>query len=339
MKVTITGAAGRIAYSLIPLILHGHVFGPNTPIDLVLLDIPDAYSKLQGIQLETEDSSFDLLNSLQITTNAADAFDGCEVAILLGGFPRLPGMERRDLLVKNAENIKAQADALNRTANRDVKVVVVANPANTNCLVAINAAPNIPPENFTCLTRLDEERLRGMCAKRISEATQSVVKGKDIHKVFIFGNHSNTQVPYFGEATYTSSNNQELSVASHFSTEDMSDMVHRVQNRGAEIIKCLQLSSALSAAEATAKHIRDWLGVSSSNCSLSTNFSMGVFLQESAYGLSPGIVYSLPCERSNEDSCGYRIRKDLIISESVLSLMRTSENELLGERTEVADYL
>jgi malate/lactate dehydrogenase len=280
-----------------------------------------------------------LLNSLRITTDAADAFVGCEVAILLGGFPRLPGMERRDLLIKNVENIKAQADALNRTANRDVKVVVVANPANTNCLVAINAAPNIPPANFTCLTRLDEERLRGMCAKRISEATQSLIKGKDIHNVFTFGNHSNTQVLYIGEATYISNSDQKLSVAPYFSTEEMSDLIHRVQNRGAEIIKCLQLSSALSAVEVVAKHIRDWLGVSSGRFPLSENFSMGVLLQESAYGLYPGIVYSLPCERSSEHSCGYRIRKDLIIAESVLSLMRISENELLEERSDVAEYL
>lgn len=338
MKVTITGAAGRIAYSLIPLILHGHVFGPNTPIDLVLLDIPEAYNKLKGIELETDDSSFDNLRSLKITTDAEDAFVGCEVAILLGGFPRLPGMERRDLLKKNADNIKSQALALNRTANPNVKVVVVANPANTNCLVAIKTATNIPPENFTCLTRLDEERLRGLCAKKMAEVLQQTVKGVDIDNVFIFGNHSNTQVAYINEGTLQQNPGEPVRVADHFSDEEYQAMLKRVQNRGAEIIKFLQVSSAMSAAEATAKHLRDWLGAADESRRMSA-FSMGILLQESVYGLAPGIVYSLPCVRSDSAPCGYTIRSDLVLPETTLALMRTSETELLEERSEVAEYL
>jgi len=154
MKIVITGAAGRIAYSLIPLILGGGIFGEYVSIVLVLLDIPEAAEKLQGIGLEIGDSNYPLLSSLLLSTNAEEAFQGAEVAILLGGFPRLPGMERRDLLRKNAECIKAQAIALNRSARSEVKVVVIANPANTNCLVAVKSAPDIRQENFTFLTLL-----------------------------------------------------------------------------------------------------------------------------------------------------------------------------------------
>ncbi len=340
MKVTITGAAGRIAYSLIPLLLHGRVFGHDTLIDLVLLDIPDAFQKLKGIELELEDSSFSLLRSLKITTDAEDAFVGCEVAILLGGFPRLPGMERRDLLKKNAENIKAQADAMNRTANRNVKVVVVANPANTNCLVAIKTATNIPPENFTCLTRLDEERLRGMCAKKIAEATHAMVRGDEVENVFIFGNHSNTQVAYIGDGAYKATSAADATPLSTFISEETfsSQILPRVQNRGAEIIKCLQVSSALSAAEATAKHVRDWVGIGHPQ-NPHQSFSMGVYLQENIYGLTSGLVYSVPCLRAADTACGYNVRGNLNIPESTLALMRRSEAELLEERNEVVEFL
>lgn len=335
MKVVITGAAGRIAYSLIPIILHGHVFGPETTIDLVLLDIPDAAEKLRGIALEIDDCSYTLLNSLTVSTDGETAFEGAQVAVLLGGFPRLPGMERSDLLKKNAESIRSQAAALNRSADKNVKVVVVANPANTNCLVAIKAAPSIPASNFTCLTRLDEERLRGFCSKKLSSALGRTLAGGEIDNLFIFGNHSNTQVPYIGHGVHIDKNGREVRVADYFSEQEFGDTLKRVQNRGAEIIKALQVSSAMSAAEATAKHLRDWLGPQISRSA----FSMGVLVTDNAYGITNDIVYSLPCVRSAESSGGYTVLPSLELAENVVSLMKASELELLEERREVEGYL
>jgi malate/lactate dehydrogenase len=172
----------------------------------------------------------------------------------------------------------------------------------------------------------------------MAEVLQQTVKGVDIDNVFIFGNHSNTQVAYINEGTLQQNPGEPVRVADHFSDEEYQAMLKRVQNRGAEIIKFLQVSSAMSAAEATAKHLRDWLGAADESRRMSA-FSMGILLQESVYGLAPGIVYSLPCVRSDSAPCGYTIRSDLVLPETTLALMRTSETELLEERSEVAEYL
>jgi malate dehydrogenase len=345
VKVTITGAAGRIAYSLIPLLLHGHIFGPTTFIDLVLLDIPDALQKLQGIALEIDDSNYSLLNSVMITVDAEEAFVNTEVAILLGGYPRLPGMERRDLIRKNAECIQQQARALNTQASRNCKIVIVANPANTNCLVAIKNAPNIPSENFTCLTRLDEERLRGLLLKKLQEISNSsgssTHHGADIHNVYILGNHSNTQVAYIDAAIVSTDTEKVYNLSSYVSSEEYEELLHRVQHRGAEILKYLQVSSALSAAEATAKHLKDWLTLPSTHnrATNTTAFSMGILIQQQEYGLANDIVYSLPCMHAPLHACKYQIIPNLEFSTLTQELMRASEKELLEERSQIEDYL
>lgn len=338
MKIVITGAAGRIAYSLIPLILRGGVFGECVSIDLVLLDIPEVEDKLRGVGLEIGDSNYPLLNSLLLSTNADEAFQGAEVAILLGGFPRLPGMERRDLLRKNAECIKAQAVALNRSADREVRVVVIANPANTNCLVAIKSAPDLRSSNFTCLTRLDEERLRNFCMKQVTEKELSLTTsvGAEVKDVYIFGNHSNTQVAYIGAGKVHTTDNQIWDIAPYFTEEEFNTLLKRVQGRGAEIIKHLQMSSAMSAAEATVKHLRDWLGPEIPT----SGFSMGILTRGGChYGVEPELVYSLPCVRSPDATSGYAVRLDLTLPPHIQELLQISIEELMQEKRDVEDYL
>jgi malate dehydrogenase len=199
LTVVITGAAGRIAYSLIPLVLNGSVFGSSTRISLRLLDVEMATSMLHGVELEIKDSCYALLDDLVATTDPQAAFVGADIAVLLGGFPRAPGMERRDLTAKNAAGMRDQATALDTYASKDCKVLVVANPANTNCLVCIKTCKTIPAENFTCLTRLDQERLRGLSTERVNsylEGTGWTTKicPAEVRDVAIFGNHSSTQV-------------------------------------------------------------------------------------------------------------------------------------------------
>lgn len=335
VKVTITGAAGRISYSLIPLILNGMLFGKDTTIDLRLLDIPMASDRLHGVRLEIEDSNYDLLYELVTTTDPTEAFKDTEVAILLGGFPRLAGMERKDLLIKNAENIRSQAQALNQWANPNVKVIVVANPANTNCLVAIKTATNIPASNFTCLTRLDEERLRGLVAQKASKSLSTRVSGADIQNVYILGNHSTTQVAHIHDAVIIN-DRHHTKVVDFFSEFEYDELLRKVQNRGAEIIKYTQVSSASSAAEAIVKHLKDWLAEMPSS---SGPFSMGVLSNGNSYGIPDDLVFSFPCVRAFDDPAGYHLLKGVAFSSKTRALIDKTIQELIEEREQVRDFL
>lgn len=332
INVTVTGGAGRISYSLIPLILTGQIFG-DRPISLRLLDIPQCIEKLRGVQLEIDDSNYPLLRELICTADQELAFKGADVAILIGGIPRLAGMERKDLLLKNAENIRSQAVALNLHASKNVKVLVVANPANTNCLVAIKAATNIPPENFTCLTRLDEERLRGFILQKARQVTGRHILNKFLENVFILGNHSTTQVAHIQQGMI--GDNQE--VTSLFAGEgEYEALLQKVQNRGAEIIKASQLSSALSAAQAIVKHLVDWIGVGS----IQEKFSMGVYSNGNPYGISQDLVFSFPCIRSNTAPGGYILYDGLDTTSAALQpLVQRTEKELLEEKGQITEYL
>jgi malate dehydrogenase len=331
VRITITGGAGRIAYSLFPLILNGLIFGPERKIHLTLLDIPDMSEKLAGIAMEIHDSNYRLLDDIVVTTNANDAFHGTDIAILLGGFPRLPGMERKDLLIKNAENIRSQAEALNNSANSNVKCLIVANPANTNCLVAIKTADKIPSANFTCLTRLDEERLRHFCSQKASTSLNKRVTGHDIQNVYILGNHSTTQVAHIEDGRIGP--NQKISTC--FNDDEYDELLKRVQNRGAEIINATKVSSACSAAEAIVKHLRDWLG----HGSASGPFSMGVYSHGNPYGVDEDLVFSFPCVRSYDDPSGYRILHGISLNEKTKELVKKTENELVGEKEQIREFL
>lgn len=352
LVVTVTGGAGRIAYSLVPLLLHGHALGPHCGIHLRLLDIPAAEARLQGLLLEIKDSFYPLLRSIVVTTDPAEAFRDCEVAVLVGGYPRLPGMERKDLLVKNAQSIQQQAQALNTYGSAQAKVLVVANPANTNALVAMRAAPRIPRTHFTALTRLDQERLRGLCAERLSASLARPVSTQSVRDVFILGNHSTTQVAYLGSAKLVERGETTIErVCERVSAEEYDEMLTRVQNRGAEVLRALQASSALSAAEAIARHLRDWLAPAThthtdthtGTHSVREAFSMGVLCDGSLYGdLVPAdVVFSLPCERCDDESCsaGYRVVQGLQFDAKTQELMRRSAQELLEERSHVEEFL
>lgn len=318
--VVITGAAGRISYSLIPLVLNGSVLGSSTKIQLRLFDIPIMKDKLIGYKLEIEDSGFYLLEYVVATTDAAEAFAGADVVILLGGAPRGPGMERSEMIGINATGIAQQARDLEEFAKPDVKVLVVANPANTNCLVAINAVSKIPASSFSCLTRLDHERLRGMLAKRYNGTARDLV---------IWGNHSQTQVPYLLAATVdidgTAVQVQNLDDSAEFTTA----VTPQVQKRGAEIIKYQGASSAMSAAAAIAKHLQDWVGAGSPSNEM---FSMGILSNGNPYGIPPGLVYSFPCRRNAAGDI--EIVPDLPITSEVKAMLDKSTEELMAEKGE-----
>jgi len=297
-----------------------------------------AAAKLEGVVMEILDSTYNNLHSVIASTNPIDAFQNVHVAIFLGGYPRLPGMERKDLIMKNAEGMREQAEYLSKFANPNVKVLVVANPANTNCLVAIKSAKNIPSSNFTCLTRLDQERLRGFITKIINDkfSNENIFNGKiinssDIKNVSIFGNHSTTQVPYLSTAS-VNINGKLVPVTDYINDKkEIDELISKVQNRGAAIIKSLQASSALSAATAIAKHLKDWLGPEIPN----DTFSMGVLSNGNGYGIPDGLVYSFPCKRGSKFG-EYSIVSGQPIDTTNRSLLDASVQELLEERSDAS---
>jgi len=342
LNVLVTGAAGRIAYSLIPSLVDTSIFGKDKKINLRLYDIEMAASKLEGIQMEILDSTYPNLLTIIATTNPAEAFQDVDVAILLGGYPRLPGMERKDLIQKNASGMLEQAGYLSNFARPDVKVLVVANPANTNCLAAIRSATNIPASNFTCLTRLDQERLRGFVTKMINDklANNVLYDGKsisssDVKGVAIFGNHSTTQVPYIASATVKIDGKQIPVTEFINDRNEIDELVSKVQNRGAAIIKSLQASSALSAAAAISKHLKDWLGPEIP----SDTFSMGILSNGNNYGIADGLVYSFPCKRESKKFGEYSIVTSLPIDAHIKSLLEISTEELKEERSEASSIV
>lgn len=336
MKVVITGGAGRIAYSLIPLVCDGTVFGPGTKISLRLLDMEVCAPKLDGIKMEIEDSCYSLIEEVIVSFDQAVAMADADVAILLGGFPRLPGMERKDLIAKNAEGMISQAKCLELYAKKSCKVLVVANPANTNCLVGIKSATSVPPQNFSCLTRLDQERLRGMVAQKICDKAAALGEtlypcGADIEDVFIFGNHSTTQAIYTASAKIRVGS-ECIPAASYIDEADFSEILSRVQNRGAEVMGAQKASSALSAANAIAKHLKDWLGPEHSS-----TFSIGILSNGNPYGVPDDLVYSFPCKRIPGGGPG-----EIYILDGLTvgpSLLVASTEELLSEKRDAEEFL
>jgi len=355
VMVTITGGAGRIAYAFIPMVCSGQVFGKDTLIDLRLLDIEMSAEKLRGVALEINDCCYPLLNSLVATIDPKVAFQDCQVAVLLGGFPRMAGMERKDLTAKNAKGMRLQGLALGQYASKDCKVLVVANPANTNALVAMQSAPSIPRANFSCLTRLDHERLRYFVAQFVNEARRAhniepdarPTRPEDVTGVAIWGNHSSTQVPFIDAATvsiggtaynvldFFTAHSPGGSNISSGSASVIDELVLRVQQRGAEIIKSQGASSGLSAADGIAKHLHDWL------CPPSTSsaavFSMGLISNGNPYGIPDELVYSFPCRQVSEGVV--EIVPGLLISDKVQKRLSATTAELLAERSDADDAI
>lgn len=321
VKVTITGAAGQIGYQLAFRIASGQLLGSNQPVHLQLLEIPPALDALKGVAMELDDCAFPNLESVIATDDVEEGFQDAEYALLVGAKPRGPGMERADLLKGNAQIFSVQGAALNENANRDVKVLVVGNPANTNALIAQQNAPNIRSENFTAMTRLDHNRALAQLAMKAGSHVNR------IQHMTIWGNHSATQYPDISHATIDDRSALEL-VDENWLVDDF---IPTVQQRGAAIIKARGLSSAASAASAAIDHIRDWaLGTAGKDW-----VSMAV-PADGSYGIEPGVIYSYPC-RCIQGS--YEIVQGLEISDFSQSRMDISEAELREERAAVEDLL
>ncbi len=321
VRVTITGAAGQIGYQLAFRIASGQMLGSDQPVILQLLEIPPALPALQGVVMELDDCAFGTLAGIVATDDPNIAFKDSDYALLVGARPRGPGMERKDLLEANAQIFSVQGKAMNDHASRDIRVLVVGNPANTNALIASSNAPDIDPGNFTAMTRLDHNRAMAKLAAK----TASHVN--DIRRMTIWGNHSATQYPDINQATVNAGAASDLVDQAWVADEFIPD----VQQRGAAIIAARGASSAASAASAAIDHMHDWaLGTPDGDW-----VSMAI-PADGSYGIEPGIVYSYPVRCSGG---AYAIVQDLPIDEFSRSRMDATEAELREERAAIEQLL
>ncbi|MGH3368342.1 MAG: malate dehydrogenase [Nocardioidaceae bacterium] len=318
VKVAVTGAAGQIGYSLLFRIASGSLLGPDTPVELRLLEITPALKTLEGVVMELDDCAFPLLAGVQTGDDPDVVFDGVNLALLVGARPRTKGMERGDLLEANGGIFKPQGRALNEHAADDVRVTVTGNPANTNALIAMSNAPDIPRERFAALTRLDHNRALAQLAAKTSASVN------DIRQMTIWGNHSATQYPDIFHAEVGGKNAAELV---NDQTWLANDFIPTVQKRGAAIIEARGASSAASAASATVDHSRDWLGGTPEGDWVSM-----CVVSDGSYDVPEGLVSSFPVTTRNGD---YQIVQGLEINEFSRRLIDASAAELADEREAV----
>jgi malate dehydrogenase len=321
VRVAVTGAAGQIGYSLLFRIASGQMLGADQPVILQLLEVTPAMKALEGVVMEIEDCAFPLSAGFVLADDANTAFKDVDYALLVGARPRGPGMERSDLLEANGGIFKVQGNALNESASRDVKVLVVGNPANTNAHTAMLSAPDLNPRNFTAMTRLDHNR----ALAQLSAKTNTPVS--EIKKMTIWGNHSTTQYPDISNATVGGKAAKDLVDIDWYKNE----YIPRVAKRGAEIIDARGASSAASAANGAIDHMHDWvLGTPDGDW-----VSMGV-PSDGSYGIPEGLMYSFPVTCKNGD---YSIVQGLEIDEFSQSKMDATQKELEEERDAVAKIL
>lgn len=321
VRITVTGAAGQISYSLLFRIAAGEMLGPNQPVILQMLEITPALDALKGVAMELEDCAFPLLVGMICTDDAGQAFEGADYALLVGARPRGPGMERKDLLEANAAIFSAQGKAINDYASEHIKVLVVGNPANTNALIAQRNAPNINPRQFTAMTRLDHNRAMSQIANKTGSSIN------DISHMTIWGNHSATQYPDLYHARVAGKSAIDMVDEEWFEN----DFIPTVQQRGAAIIAARGASSAASAANAAIAHMRTWALGSTENDWI----SMGV-ISDGSYGIADGLIYSFPCTCDNGD---WAIVEGLDINDFSRAKMIATEKELLEERDAVYHLL
>lgn len=322
VRVAVTGAAGNISYAMLFRIASGEMLGKDQPVILQLLEIAPALDALKGVVMELEDCAFPLLAGIVQTDDATVAFKDIDYALLVGSRPRGPGMERKDLLEANAAIFSAQGKALNDVASRDVKVLVVGNPANTNAVIAQRNAPDLDPRNFTAMTRLDHNRAMA----QLAEKTDSTVN--DVKKMIIWGNHSSTQYPDLTACTVNGKPALDLVDRDWYENT----YIPEVQKRGAAIIKARGASSAASAANAAIAHVRTWVMGTDDNDWV----SMAVY-SNGEYGIAKGLIYSFPCTCKNGD---WSIVADLDVSSDFSKeKMAATEQELNEERDAVAHLL
>ena len=318
VRIAVTGAAGQIGYSLLFRIASGAVFGPNTPVILQLLEITPALGALEGVRMELDDCAFPLLAGVVCTDNAETAFGDADAAFLVGAMPRKDGMERGDLLSANGGIFKPQGQALGAAAKKDVKVLVVGNPANTNAVIAMNNAKGLDPSRFTAMTRLDHNRALTQLATKVGKSVT------DIKKMTIWGNHSSTQYP---DLFHCEVNGQNAAALVNDQAWIENDFIPTVAKRGAAIIKARGLSSAASAANAAIDHMNSWvLGTPEGDW-----VSMAI-PSDGSYGVPEGIISSFPCVCKDGK---YSIVQGLDIDDFSRARIDASAAELVEERDEV----
>ncbi|MCS7483893.1 malate dehydrogenase [Umezawaea endophytica] len=318
VNVTVTGAAGQIGYALLFRIASGHLLGPDTPVRLRLLEIPQAVNAAEGTAMELDDCAFPLLSGIDITDDAKTAFDGVNIALLVGARPRSKGMERGDLLSANGGIFKPQGEAINAGAAEDVRVLVVGNPANTNALIAQQHAPDVPAERFTAMTRLDHNRALAQLSKKLG------VSLGDIKKLTIWGNHSATQYPDLFHAEVNGT-----SAAAAVGDQEWLEgtFIPTVAKRGAAIIEARGLSSAASAANAAIDHVYSWV-----NGTPEGDWTSAAVVSDGSYGVPEGLISSFPVVASGGR---YEIVQGLEIDEFSRGRIDASVAELVEERDAV----
>lgn len=319
VKIAVTGAAGQIAYSLLWRLAGGEVHGPDTPVDLRLLEIPDAVGAAEGVAMELADSAFPLLRSITVTDRAEEAFDGANAAFLVGAKPRGKGEERADLLAANGRIFGPQGRALNEHAAGDIRVLVVGNPANTNALIAQQAAPDLPAERFTAMMRLDHNRALSQLAARLDVPTT------DIEDLVVWGNHSATQFPDLSRAKVGGRPALDLVDRDWY----LGEYIPRVARRGAEIIEVRGKSSAASAASAAVDHMRDWVQGTG-------QWSSAAVVSDGSYGIDAGLIAGFPTVAVDGR---WEIVQGLELSDFQRERIAASVEELRAERAAVADLL
>jgi len=323
IRVAVTGASGQIGYALIYRIASGAVFGPKTPVQLQLLELPQAMGSLKGVEMELRDCAFPNLAGVVLTDKPEVAFEGVDYALLVGAQPRTKGMERADLLLKNAEIFSVQGKALNSAAKgKDTRVVVVGNPANTNALIASRNAPKIPAENFSAMTRLDHNRGLAQLAEKLK------VGVTDIQNFIIWGNHSPTMFPDISHATVNGT-----PVAQLLNDDEWVRKVFTpaVQQRGAAVIAARGSSSAASAASSLMNAVRNW------HYGTMGQVTSAAVVSKGEYGIEPGLFFSYPVTYDSNQS--WSVVQGLPQSEYAQQMLKTTENELKAERDGVAKLL
>jgi malate dehydrogenase len=318
VKVTVTGAAGQIGYALLFRVASGQMLGPETPVELRLLEIPDAVGAAEGTAMELADCAFPLLTKVEVTDDAKLAFDGANIGLLVGARPRGKGMERSDLLEANGGIFKPQGEAINAGAADDIKILVVGNPANTNCLIAMSNAPDVPDERFNAMTRLDHNRAIAQLANKLGAPLG------EVSNMTIWGNHSTTQYPDLVNAKVRGQSawdavDDEAWIAEEF--------IPRVAKRGAEIIEARGASSAASAANAAIDHVHDWVQGTPQGEWVSMSVP-----SDGSYEVPEGIVSSFPCACTEGE---YKIVEGLEITEFSRQRIDASAAELVEERDAV----
>jgi len=323
VRVAVTGAAGQVAYAMLGRLASGEVFGPDTQVILHLLEITPALPALEGVAMEIDDCSFSTLKDIVITDNAEKAFDGCNYALLVGSFPRKAGMERKELLDINGKIFVGQGKALAAKAASDVRILVVGNPCNTNCLVARSNGRSIPAERWTAMTRLDHNRARTALAKKAG------VSNSDVTQMTIWGNHSNTQFPDFSNAKINGKPAEQTITDRKWLEETF---VSTIQTRGAAVIKARGMSSAMSAANGALDHVKSMIRGTHANDWV----SMAV-VSQGEYGVPKDMVFGYPCTTDGKGN--YKVVEGLKFDAFGQAKFQTTLQELLEEKDAVKDLI